>query len=290
MDFDEITYQLNDLPGTYKRPGSTYQWWVASLNSAMYRYTNAGDSIISMASFTNATGKWLNAWGQLLGNIQRINNNTDSQYKAIIQETLLAGKGPPFAIHSYIDSLYSLSPTVFENFPNVGWYIKFAASFPQSQYDSLAKSLDFVRPAGIPFNPFYVLGGGLYLGTINYLGRDKVTGSYLGNPVTPFYFTIPSSTNNSTSSLPTLFLTDPTINPGIPQPVAPTVITTNPSGTQQLGSDAYTNFSIVAVDPNGTLAGGLDDKAFLTTNNVLYICTTAGTTTTAVWAPVSGTA
>ena len=289
MQWADIAYQLGDLPDTYKRSGPTYEWVMNSLTAALDRYTSSSNSVVSMSTFANAQGKWLDFWGQLLGGISRLNEQTDAEYMALITQTILEGKGPPVAILDYVKLIYGIKASITENFPNVGWYLKFGSSFPQSEYNQLALTLGNVRPAGVPFTPFYVLGGGLYLGTVNYLGRDRVTGSYIGQPVTTFNFTIPNSTNNVTSSLPTLFLEDPQINPGIPQVPAPTVVNTSPSGAQALGSDAYTAFNMLAGDPNGTFAGALGDKYFNLSDAVLYVCTTAGTATSAVWTAVTGT-
>ncbi len=290
MQWADIAYQLGDLPDTYKRSGPTYEWVMNSLTAALDRYTSSSNGIVSMTTFANAQGKWLDFWGQLLGGIARLNDQTDADYMALITQTILEGKGPPVAILDYVKLIYGIKASITENFPNVGWFLKFGSSFPQSQYNQLALTLGNVRPAGVPFTPFYVLGGGLYLNTINYLGRDRVTGSYIGQPVTAFNFTIPNSTNQAVSELPTIFLEDPTINPGIPQTPAPTIVTQNPTGAaQQLGSDAFTNFQMGSEDPNNSVAGALNDKFFDTANSVLYICTTAGTATSAVWTPVTGT-
>ena len=289
MQWADISYQLNDLPDTYKRSGPTYEWVMNSLTAALARYTSSSNSVVSMANFTNAQGKWLDFWGKLLGDIPRINNFTDSEYMEYISQTILEGKGPPVAILDYVSLIYGIKATITENFPSVGWYLKFGSSFPQSQYNQLALTLGNVRPAGVPFTPFSILGGGFFVGTINYLGRDRVTGSYIGQPVTTFSFQIPQSTNNAVSELPTVFLEDPSINQSLPQVPAPTIVTQNPTGTQALGSDAYTAFNMLAGDPNGTFAGALGDKYFDLTNAVLYICTTAGTATTAVWTAVTGT-
>ncbi len=289
MQWADIAYQLGDLPDTYKRSGPTYEWVMNSLTAALDRYTNSSNAVVSMANFANAQGKWLDFWGQLLGGISRLNEQTDEEYMALITQTILEGKGPPVAILDYVSLIYGIKANITENFPNVGWYLKFGSSFPQSEYNQLALTLGNVRPAGVPFTPFYVLGGGLYLNTINYLGRDRVTGSYIGQPVTAFNFTIPNSTNNVTSSLPTVFLSDPSINQSLPQVPAPTIVTQNPTGTQALGSDAYTAFNMLAGDPNGTFAGALGDKYFNLSDAVLYVCTTAGTSATAVWTAVTGT-
>ena len=289
MQWADINYQLGDLPDTYKRSGPTYEWVMNSLTAALDRYTSSSNGIVSMTTFANAQGKWLDFWGQLLGGIARLNEQTDADYMALITQTILEGKGPPVAILDYVKLIYGIKASITENFPSVGWYLKFGSSFPQSQYNQLALTLGNVRPAGVPFTPFKILGGGLFLGTINYLGRDRVTGSYIGQPVTAFSFQIPNSTNNVTSSLPTVFLSDPTVNPSLAVVPNPVIVTQNPSGAQQIGSDAFTNFTMGSEDPNNNVAGGLNDKYFSIGQNVLYICTTAGTSTTAVWTAVTGT-
>lgn len=53
-----------------------------------------------------------------------------------------------------------------------------------------------------------------------------------------------------------------------------------------LGTDATTSFTFVTQNPNGTLAGVKNDKAFDTVNNTLYICTATGDISTAVWTAV----
>lgn len=295
MDWNAVSYQLGDVPRTYKRSGLTYTWLNNSFVSGLHRYTNAVDGIMSMAVFSNATGKWLDVWGQLFG-VGRLNSETDSAYNNRITQTLLLLKGTPLAIISFVQLTFGLTASVIENLFNAdgtamtepSWNLKFGSAFPESQYNQLAQTLAFVRPAGVPFSPFYVLGGGLYLGTLNYLGRARVTGSYLGNPQAPFNFTIPATTNNALPLLPTLFLTDPTLNPGLPVTAAPTTVQATGTTSTQWGSDAYTNFTTLTGSPNGNLAGSLNDKAFDTSLSVLYVCTTAGTATTAVWTAVTG--
>ena len=49
------------------------------------------------------------------------------------------------------------------------------------------------------------------------------------------------------------------------------------------GTTASTNFFIGQGDPNGTVSGTADDKYFDTSQNLLFICTQTGTTTTAIW-------
>ena len=71
-----------------------------------------------------------------------------------------------------------------------------------------------------------------------------------------------------------------------------TIITENNPNPQTgqsvvIGDTVYDNFTSVLSDPNGILAGSVGDKALNTTNRLLYICTTSGTTSTAVWTPIN---
>lgn len=71
-----------------------------------------------------------------------------------------------------------------------------------------------------------------------------------------------------------------------------TIITGNNPNPQTgqavvIGSNVYTNFTSVSSDPNGALAGSVNDKALNTTNRVLYLCTATGTASTAVWTPIN---
>ena len=54
------------------------------------------------------------------------------------------------------------------------------------------------------------------------------------------------------------------------------------------GTNGATNFTTLAADPNGSLAGAVSDKAFDSASRVLYVCTVAGTASTAVWTSVTG--
>ncbi|MHB1952938.1 MAG: hypothetical protein ACYCOU_04245 [Sulfobacillus sp.] len=292
MDWDAVNYQINDLPRTFKRTGTTYQWLSNSLTAALHRYTNSDDGVNAQATFTNAEGKWLDTWGLLFG-IKRNPYEEDSVYQNRISQTIASSGSTPVEIQEYMSLVFGTLASVDESlFASNGsflttpeWSLKFGSSFPSTQYGTLAAALSIVRTAGIPFY-FDVLSGGLVLGTVNYLGNYRMTGDYLTTPSTHVLPSIPSSTNNAAPLLPTLYLEDTTLNPSLPAPTAP-VFVQPINQPQTWGSDAYTNFTTVTVDPNGTLAGNVNDKAFNTANRVLYFCVTQGTSTTAVWEPVN---
>lgn len=298
MDFAAVQYYLNDLPATFKRPGTTFQWWYNSLGYGVSTGTNAMDGVLSQAMFTNAKWEWLNLWGSIFG-IPRPTGQTDAQYRVTIQFNLTVRGGTPVSIQNTVKQVYGLDSQVKENFgsssaPNaIGWNLYLSSALPGGNYNALAAALGRVRPAGVPFSPFYSATGGLYASTVNFLGKTRVPGSWLNTAYLTQTFTIPTGTPNSVSQVPTVYLTDPTLNPNLAnaavQPPLAILSTPNstPPGQLVLGTDAYTNFTIVSTDPNGTLGGADGDKAFNTANRVLYICTTAGTAATAVWTPVN---
>lgn len=213
MRYSNVLYQINDLPRTYKRSGSVYVSWSQSLTAGLVNYTDADRSVIEMSNFANATGPWLKFWGMLFGNIPKLQNQTDAQYKVYITNTLLTNKNTPLAIQNYVDMVYNVQSVVEEFFPKVGWALALNTPINAQELADLSISLNFVRPAGVPVMPSMILTGGLFLGTINYVNRERVTGSYLGNPTRTLTFTMNGSTDNSLSQLPTLYLTDPTLNP-----------------------------------------------------------------------------
>jgi hypothetical protein len=213
MDFQDVTDRLIDLPPAYLRPGAGFQSLITSQAAAGYRYTGASDGVMNQLNFRQAVGPWLDAWGKLF-TIPRNANESDDAYQNRITMTLLAGTCSPNAILIYLQSL-GLTATIVEDFVNAAYHIEFTTPLTSAAFNSLALNLASVRPAGVPFLPFQVLQGGLFLGSVNFLNAPKVTGAFLDSPLKSFTPTIAQSTNNSVPLLPTLFLTDPTLNPGL---------------------------------------------------------------------------
>lgn len=211
MDWNAVASQLSDVPRTFQRSGTTYQWLMNAYTAGLLRYTSAADGTNTQLSFQTAVGNWLDVWGNLF-NIARNNGEADGVYAKRIQFLLTRGKGTLVAIAQFIQTAENISATVTEQSP--GYTIQLGSQ-STSFYAQIASDLKYVRPAGVPFLPFQVLRGGLYLGTVDYLGVHKVTGAYLTTPVTPVTPVMSATTNNSTPLLPTTFLTDPTLNPGL---------------------------------------------------------------------------
>jgi hypothetical protein len=213
MQFQDVAARLGGLPPTFKRPGPGFQALANSQTAALFRYTGASDGVIQQLDFRQAVGPWLDAWGKLFV-IPRNINESDDAYQNRIVMTLLAGRCTPNAILIYLQTL-GIKATLVEDFVNAAYHIQFTTPLTPAGFNALAQNLGAVRPAGVPFLPFQILQGGLYVGTIDFLNAPKVTGAYLDTPLKSFTPTIAVSTNNSVPLLPTLFLTDPTLNPGL---------------------------------------------------------------------------
>lgn len=214
MLFSEILNQLNTLPDTFLRPGQTFSWIQNSRAAALDRYASASDGLIAQLNFANADGVWLDCWGRLFA-IPRQSDESDDQYARCIPATLTAGRGTPVSIETFMLLAYGYTVTVVEDFTNCAWEMKFSTPVTPEQFTNIMQRLNHVRPCGVPATALIGLAGGLYLGTINYLGAPRVTGAYLLSPKGVENFSISAFTNNTPPMLPTLFMTDPSINPGL---------------------------------------------------------------------------
>lgn len=213
MDFAAVKARLDDLPATYTRPGPGFQALDLAQTAALTRYTGGTDGLMAQLDFSQAVGPWLDVWGRLFV-VPRNQDESDNDYYNRIVMTLVAGRVTPVAILIYLRTL-GITANLVENFVNPSFSLEFTTPLTVAGFDALAQNLAAVRPAGVPFLPFEVLQGGLYVGTVNFVDAPKVTGGYLDSPVKTFTPSIAQSTNNSEPLLPTTYLTDPTLNPGL---------------------------------------------------------------------------
>ena len=190
---------------------ATASWRVGP--AALTRYTGGTDGLMAQLDFSQAVGPWLDVWGRLFV-VPRNQDESDNDYYNRIVMTLVAGRVTPVAILIYLRTL-GITANLVENFVNPSFSLEFTTPLTVAGFDALAQNLAAVRPAGVPFLPFEVLQGGLYVGTVNFVDAPKVTGGYLDSPVKTFTPSIAQSTNNSEPLLPTTYLTDPTLNPGL---------------------------------------------------------------------------
>ena len=213
MDWAAIQNQLNDLPRTFKRQGAPYTQLIDAITAGLF-FGAAGDdgTLAAAASFPSARFGWVDVWG-LLFNVPRNSNEADASYMARIVYQVTAGGGPPVAIAKWIKNVFGIDATIIENLPIVGYIIQFAILLTTQQVLTIVQSLAHVRPAGVPFT---VLSpdSGLYLDTINFLDGTNVTGDYLTG-ANLLNLGLSAGTNNTPPTLPTLFLTDTVLNPGL---------------------------------------------------------------------------
>lgn len=212
MDFITVQGQLNDLPNTFKRPDQTYLQLIDSMSALLYRFTQGADGTDTQLAFQNAQYGWLDVWGLLMG-IPRMQSEAGANYLARIMFEVLAGAGPPAQIQNWIAVVYQVQATVTENFPSIGYTITFQSTVSAAQAQQIVAGLSYVRPAGVPITGVFIVGVGTVLETVNFLAAASVVGAYLGGGLQPVALALGSTTNNATPIIPTLFLTDPTLNP-----------------------------------------------------------------------------
>jgi hypothetical protein len=210
MKYADVVARLESLPTSFRRQGVTYQQLENAFAASLARYTDSMDGLTKQETITNAAFVWLNMQGELYG-IPRFQNESSTAYINRIQATLVAAKGTPVAIEEYIGLITGSAVTVTEQTSVPDWYLTVAGSSSQNLVNQINSSIGFVRPAGVPFY-FSVLSGGLYVGTTNYFGYGRVSGSYLVAASTNVTPTINANTNNSQPLLPSTYLTDPTVN------------------------------------------------------------------------------
>lgn len=214
MDWNGIVARLNDLPATFQRQGPNFNAFQNSLVNGLHKFTNSVDGVVNQAQASQAVGKWLDVVGRAR-NIPRYNGEPDATYLSRITYLLTTPGGPPNAIIGLLQILGQSTTTISENFTTCSWSTNInAGSQSASAIAQITGALGYVRPAGVPYQ-LNVSHGGLYLNTLNYLGRPRVTGTYLVNATNSIPLNIPSNTNNAINLLPTIYLTDPTLNPSL---------------------------------------------------------------------------
>ncbi|MDE2233356.1 MAG: hypothetical protein KGJ90_04580 [Patescibacteria group bacterium] len=211
MNFQQVQAQINDLPNTFKRIGVPYTQFIDALTAALYIMTMGVDGMVAQGSFPAAAYGWLDAWG-LLFNIQRGNNQPDQSYSKQIQYTVNVSGGPPLYIVAWILAIFGVSVQIQENIPDLGYVLTFPQGLTQAQITTIIASLSYVRPAGVPF-VVEQANIGLYPDTINFINGVRVTGSWISGGEVEVPLGIGSTVNNAPVSVPTLLLTDPTLNP-----------------------------------------------------------------------------
>lgn len=215
MDFFAVLSQLNDLPTTFTRNGAPYTQLMDSITGALSLFTLTEDATFTQVlNFTNAVNGWLDVWGLLLG-VPRNQNESDVSYSPRIFGTVSAWVGTVPAIQFWLN-LYAPGGVITENVGTVGYTLTFPPLMTTVQIENFLITLNRIRPAGVPFIA-QQNGIGLYLGTDEFTGDGRVVGNYLTRLESPVGLIIPASTPNARPTIPTLYMTDPTLNPSLVQ-------------------------------------------------------------------------
>lgn len=216
LGYSGVLNQLNALPDTFLRPGATFAMIQAAKAAALFHYTDSSSGLMAQTDFSTAQGVWLDVWGKLFG-IPRNNGESDTSYVNRIRTTLSSGRTTPVAIALYMLLIFNLNALITEDLVHCAWAFGLSRPLSQSALNALVQNLVYVRPCGVPVTlGASGAGGGMYLGTVNYLGAARVTGAYLESPSAQGNVEVLSAyTNNSVPLLPTTFLSDPTLNPGL---------------------------------------------------------------------------
>lgn len=211
MDFPADEAQLNDLPSTFTRPTPWYTQLIDSISVELSQFTLGEDATFTqVSSYGLAVDGWLDLWGLLWG-VPRNNGEANSTYATRVQRTVLAWVGTLPGMQAWVN-FYAPGGSVTENSNGFGYLLVLPSSMTLVQIMAFLHSFNRIRPAGVPFTLFQS-GSGPFLGTTEHLGQGILVGAYLpsgANGTTP---PIGSGTPNAAPLIPTLYMSDPTINP-----------------------------------------------------------------------------
>lgn len=211
MDFPTVLARLNDLPNTFKRNGPPYTLLMDSIAWQLTMFTLAADATSQQViAFGAALDGWLDVWGLLWG-APRQQNEANANYALRISRTVLAWVGTLPAIQIWLN-FYAPGGTVAENPSGFGYAIIFPSSMTLATINMFLASFNKIRPAGVPFAAFQALGG-ITLGTDIFLDTGAPKGAYLSSVLNQIPLPLSSSTPNTVPILPTLYFSDPTLNP-----------------------------------------------------------------------------
>jgi hypothetical protein len=213
MDFPTVLARLNDLPSTFRRNGPPYTQLIDSIARALAGFTLAADATEAQVSaFTVALDGWLDVWGLLWG-VARQQNEANSSYGTRISRTVLAWVGTLPAIQAWV-SFYAPGGTVVDNYPTLGYSITLPPTMTPAQVTSFLRSLNRIRPAGMPFTVNQTASG-IFLGTQVFIGTGLSQAPYLTGTAINLALALNPVTPNTVPIIPTTFMSDPTINPSL---------------------------------------------------------------------------
>ena len=274
MDNRSVIDILRGVPYTFVSDQPNFLNFFQTLAQTLSQFTTGNDSLTTQLLFKTALGKSLDSFGGILGN-PRASGESDTLYVGRLISDYNGPFGTPSAIQSFIQTLYSASVSVVATGTGGGYSIGFQSPLPDTTYQAIAEALNWIRPAGVPFFPFSVVGGGLYLTTVNYMGSPRITGAYLSSPSNlTFAFSLLPNTNNIISNYPVTIFEDPVLQGTVNIPrvlsatnpnayLPPTAANGSVTGaspisgtltaTQPSGQTLVLTFAVIKAPANGTV-------------------------------------
>ena len=274
MDNRSVVDILRGVPYTFVSDQPNFLNFFQTLAQTLSQFTTGNDALTTQLLFKTALGKSLDSFGGILGN-PRASGESDTLYVGRLISDYNGPFGTPSAIQSFIQTLYSASVSVVATGTGGGYSIGFQSPLPDTTYQAIAEALNWIRPAGVPFFPFSVVGGGLYLTTVNYMGSPRITGAYLSSPSNlTFAFSLLPNTNNIISNYPVTIFEDPVLQGTVNIPrvlsatnpnayLPPTAANGSVTGaspisgtltaTQPSGQTLVLTFAVIKAPANGTV-------------------------------------
>lgn len=216
MNYAQVAQIIQSLPGTFQRTGTTFNAVESSIIQPCFAYTSSTDQLAQSMIVDNAQWTTLDTIGTIWG-ILRLPFEGDVQYRNRLMSIFQSMAGIPYGIQQFILDVFNLSTKVQNQSlgsNGAGYSITFSSSLGVNQQDTVSQQLQWIRPAGVPFQ-MYGVGSGFFLGTINYVNAASVTGAYLTTGTALLPFSALASTNSPLNQLPTTFLTNPLLTGAI---------------------------------------------------------------------------
>lgn len=180
-----------------------------SFLAAMNAQGATTDALMQQLSFSTTTGKWLTFWGLFFG-IPRFSGESDAFYANRIKETILGWASTVAGIGAWIENIFNVDVAITERIPaQPGYTITFGFPLSSSNLTAIASGLSRIRPAGVPFLPFLIASGGMFLDTEVFLGMSFAPGAYLGSGTTAFTPSIGLTTNAWSGNIPVNYFSLP---------------------------------------------------------------------------------
>ena len=212
MNLQAVQAQIGDLPATFRSSGWSTQM-MSAVAAAMALFTGGDDATMAQVSkFSVAQDNWIDLWG-LLFNVPRNNSEGSIPYALRVQRTVTAWVGTLPAIQQWLN-WFAPGGTVAESVSGFGYVLTLPQYMTSAQITAFLVSLGSIRPAGVPFT-VQQQGVGLFAGTEGFLGDGQALGSYLAGIASPYVLGLGAYTPNSPPLIPTILLTDPSLNPSL---------------------------------------------------------------------------